>query len=435
MAATPNDRIDTLRERIQIESGQLSVKESEFKHPEDGYDAEISSVDANALIYFSDQLFLLGSEYSDHRHEKLLRHCTRMAEEVGGLKDALTDRKVAETLVQWINRSYDNEETNQDYRVALKVFGRRVSDEGVRNDPNEPPESLDWIPSTTSSTYDPAPDASQMLDWETEVKPMIEAASTPQQEAAIAIQFDGGFRGGEFKELTTDQFNDHRFGLQVTVQGKQGQRTVTLIPSVPWVRRWLESHPGDNGDPLWCKSTDSSTRVSVRTIYNWFERAAERADIEKPVTPTNFRKSSASFMASRGMSQGHLEERYGWVRGSKVASRYVTIFAEESDLETAKAWGKEIDETDEPDPMDPLICPRCEKETPRKRDLCVWCGQALEPGAAEVADELENWIVERISTAESEEQKDALMETWQEVREDPEARAEAVDKLADELAD
>jgi hypothetical protein len=96
----------------------------------------------------------------------------------------------------------------------------------------------------------------------------------------------------------------------------------------------------------------------------------------------------------------------------------------------AKVWGKEIEAEDEPDQLDPIDCPPCDKETPRERDLCVWCGQALEPGAAKLADELENWIVERISTAETGEQKHPLLETWQGVRSDPETRAEPVDQLA-----
>lgn len=428
MARADGGYIKTLRERIQIEAGQLPIDETEQDHPDDGYDAELSTADAEALIEFSDQLYLLSSEYSNPRHTKLLRHLTLLAERVGGVADALDDRDAAEELVRHINREYQNEETNKDYRIALRVYGKHLAGEN-----GDPPASLEWIPSSTSSTYDPAPDPGEMLEWETEVQEMIDATNSEKEAAAIALQFDAGLRGGEFKDLTTDQFTDHRFGLQVTVHGKQGQRTVTLIPSVPYVRKWLESHPGGSGAPMWCKRTDATRRVSDRTIYNWFEKAADRADVDKPVTLTNFRKSSASFMASRGMNQAHLEQRYGWVRGSKTASRYVSVFAEESELETARVWGKEIEEGDEPEPLDPVECPRCDKETPRDRDLCVWCGQALEAGAAEVADELENWLVERISEAESDGEKSALMETWEEVRNDPEARAEAVDRLAEVL--
>lgn len=390
---------------------------------------DISEADRDALIEFSDELFLLSTKYSDHRHEKLLRHCTIVAEEVGGLAAALEEKDATELILRWINRTYDNEETNSDYRTAIRVFGKRVAPD----DDGDAPPSIDWIPSGTSSTYDPKPNPAKMLDWHDETVPMVEATSTAQQAAAVALQFDAGLRGGEFKDLSTDQFTDHRFGLQVTVHGKQGQRTVTLIPSVPYVQKWLEDHPGEKGDPMWCKDTDPTRSVSDRTIYNWFERAAELVDVDKPTTLTNFRKSSASFMASRGMSQAHLEQRYGWVRGSKVASRYVAIFGKEHEAETAKAWGKEIQEEDEADPMDPITCPRCDKHTPRERDLCVWCGQALEPGAAELADELENWIVDRMSESADPEQRNRYRRTWQEVREDPEARAEAVDQLAEQI--
>ena len=44
---------------------------------------EISDGDRDALLRFSDELYLLSSMYSDSRHDKLLRHCTRMAENVG----------------------------------------------------------------------------------------------------------------------------------------------------------------------------------------------------------------------------------------------------------------------------------------------------------------------------------------------------------------
>lgn len=64
----PGDQIETLCTRIE-ESG------------------EISKDDREALIDFSDDFYLLQTKYSDHGPLKLLRHCTRMAEHVGGLAD------------------------------------------------------------------------------------------------------------------------------------------------------------------------------------------------------------------------------------------------------------------------------------------------------------------------------------------------------------
>lgn len=128
--ADPSEQIENLRERIKTSD-------------------EISKEDKEVLLDFSDQLFLLKSQYSDYRHTKLLRHCTIIAENIGGLHRSLEEKPAAEDIIRWINRNYKNEETNRDYRVALRVFGRRVTDG------DKPPSSIDWVPSNTSKNYKP----------------------------------------------------------------------------------------------------------------------------------------------------------------------------------------------------------------------------------------------------------------------------------------
>lgn len=401
----PSTQLDTLRERIEDSD-------------------EIDEQDREALLAFDDRLALLNSEYSTHRHLKLLRHVTIMAEEVGGVADALEDRDAAEEIVRWIHRNYDNEETNQDYRVALKVFGRRTSDENG----SEPPDSLDWIPSGTSSNYDPSPEPSNMLDWDEDVLPMIEETHNSRDAAAIALQFEAGLRGGEFQSLSVGDITDHRHGLQVTVDGKQGKRTITLITSVPQIQRWLSDHPApdDGTAPLWSKLSKPEP-MSYRMITKMFKEPAKRAGVTKPVTLTNLRKSSASYLASRGMNQAHIEDHHGWVQGSKVASRYISIFAEDADRELARIHGLDI-EDDEPEPTAPRECPRCGEQTPRNRDLCVWCGQALEPGAADRAEAFEDIIVESLAEATGEDAQ-RLLEFRDAAKDNPEIRAEAISEL------
>ena len=357
----PGAQIETLRDRIEASN-------------------KISDADRSALFDFSDELYLLQTKYSDHRHLKLLRHCTRMAEHVGGLAEALEDRDATEDIVRWINRTYDNEETNRDYRVALSVFGRRTTDENG----DDPPESIEWVPSGTSSNYDPAPSPADMLHWEEDVLPMIEATRYSRDAALIAAAWDSGARSGEIRGLSVGDVTDHRHGFQLTFQGKTGQRTVTLIPSVPYLQQWLSDHPArdDPNAPLWCK-LDRPEEFSYRMFTKILEGAAEDAGVDKPVTFTNFRKSSASYLASQGMNQAHIEDHHGWVRGSDVASRYVSVFGQDADRELAKIHGAEIDEDAEPDPIAPMDCPRCGKETPRKKDFCVWCGQATSHDAVE----------------------------------------------------
>ena len=357
--ADPAERIDTLRDdRIP------------------GND-DISADDEEVLLNFSDELFLRKSEYTDYRHEKLLRHCTRMAEHVGGLADALDDRAAAEELVTWINRNYDNEYTNHDYRTALRIFGRRVT----KGD--DIPDSISWIPSGTSNSHNPQPNPGDMLHWDDHIIPMIEATHNNRDAAIIATAWDSGCRSGEFRDLTVGDVTDHKHGKQITVDGKTGQRTVTLIPSVPHLNRWLQDHPApdDPDAPLWSK-LHSPEEMSFRMFKKLLEQAADRADVDRPVNLTNFRKSSASHLASQGMSQAHIEEHHGWIRGSDVAARYVSVFADDAERELARIHGKDVEE-DEPDPIAPVECPRCGRDTPRDEEFCVWCEQAIEPGAVQ----------------------------------------------------
>lgn len=171
ISQTPRQEVERLKERIQ--NGERDIDDE---------------ADREQLIEFSRRIELLKEEYSDHRHLKLLRHLTRMAENVGGLANALEEREAAEKIVRWIHATYDNEETNRDYRVALRVFGKRVAPD----DDGNPPGSIDWVSSKTGRNYNPEPDPADMLELDDDVKPMIEAARNPRDKALIGVQYEAG---------------------------------------------------------------------------------------------------------------------------------------------------------------------------------------------------------------------------------------------------
>jgi len=224
-----------------------------------------------------------------------------------------------------------------------------------------------------------------MLQWDDDVVPMIEAAHNARYMAMFALQFDAGLRGGEFKSLTLGDIQDHKHGLQVTVEGKQGRRTVTLIPGATYVSDWLKYHPADRTDrdaPLWSK-LHRVEGISDRMVGKAFKIAAERAGVNKPVTLTNFRKSSAAFLASRNLNQAHIEDHHGWVRGSSAAARYIATFSSDTDRELAKVHGIELGEAEVAEPIGPISCPRCGRDVPRHEPVCGDCGQAMTPAAAQ----------------------------------------------------
>lgn len=339
MVTHPDRQLDRLRE--QLGTGERDVTEA----------------DADLLLAFDDRMGLLPSEYGIQRREKLLRHCTIIAEaDDNDLAAALEDRSEAERIVRWIHAEHDPEETpetNKDYRIALRMFGKRVVEDGVDvpTDDDGVQKSLGWIPTTTSRNYDPKPDPAEMLNWEEDVEPMIDATMNARDAALIAVAFDSGARAGELLDLRVGDVTDHSHGLQITVDGKKGQRTITLITAVPYLNRWLEDHPRgkDSTAALWCKLR-SGEEISYQMARKIPRQAADHAGVDKPVTFTNFRKSSASFLASRGVNQPTLEDYHGWTRGSKAAARYISIFDDASDRELAKAHGVDVTE-EEPDPI------------------------------------------------------------------------------------
>jgi len=123
--ASPREEIETLRERIAESS-------------------DVGDADAERLLEFSDRL---DEAKRDRRHEKFLRHCTRIAEDVadGLLAASLSDREATEEIVDWIFETWDNEDVNRNFRVTLRVYGKLVS-EGD----DELPDSIGWVPTNTS---------------------------------------------------------------------------------------------------------------------------------------------------------------------------------------------------------------------------------------------------------------------------------------------
>lgn len=365
----PVDRIDALRERIH-DSNQISKE------------------DKDALVTFSKEMEFLDARYSNKRHIKLLQHCTVLAgdsqkyspDELPDvpLVNAFEDPDAVREIGRWIKRNFDNEETKRDYRVAVRMFGEHATSG------EEIPEPIKRLSAGTPRSYNPVPDPAKMLWWEEHIQPMIEHAHHLRDKAAITVAWDSGARSEEFCNLRVGDVSDHKHGMKISVDGKRGERSVLLIPSVPYLRQWLNVHPSgdDPTAPLWCK-LNSAEEVSYRMKLKMLKKPARRAGVDHTdITFRRMRKSSASYLGSQNVNQAHLEDHHGWKRGSDIASRYITVFGEANDREIARAHGADVSE-EEHEPIAPITCPRCQNDTPRDEALCVWCGQAMEQGAIE----------------------------------------------------
>jgi site-specific recombinase XerD len=399
--------------------------------------------DKDALLEFEDRLALLKTKYGFGRREKLLRHCTIISEGSRTDEDAdgnivhedpnggkLTriveenDTEAAEDLVRWIHDNYDNPESNRDYRVAIRVFARRVL---KLDDKADLPSAAAWIPATTDSGYDPTPTQEEILDWEEDVLPMIKAEKNPRTKALIALCFDTGARSGEVFDMRVGDFVDSDTGLKLTVDGKTGKRPIHLIPSVSYVNRWMSEHPGHSDDDYLWSNLDSTERISYRRFNQSLKDAAARVGVTKPVTPTAFRKASACWLASIGANAAFIEDRQGRERGSSAVARYIAHFGSKNETQYAHLLDMDIPDDKElvAGSIKPTICSRCGEHTPSPpaQHRCVWCGQALTPEGAERAEAQDDAITDRAFEEEPQsDMTDALRELREVLAEHPELR-------------
>lgn len=409
---TSQREIDALHTRIES-SGVLTADEKE------------------ALGRFSEELGI--HNYSSGRRVKLLQHCTMLAgdsekydpEQLPGpeLVDIIGDskqaKKQAKKYVSWINSHYDSEESKRDLRVALRMLGGHLTP----GDPeDEKPLSVEWISADLPDDYDPSPDPTKMWRWDEHILPTLNNAKYARNKAAVAVAWDAGARSGEFRQLTVGDVGDHKYGMEIAVDGRQGQRTITLVSSVPYLKRWLEVHPrGDDPEaPLWCDldtGRDVSYKMKQKMLGKPVERAVENGDLQKPSKMgfTRMRKSSASYLARNNVSQNHLERHHGWVKNSSEARRYIAVFADDTAREIARAHGVDVSE-DEMSPIGPIECPRCQRETPRDKVQCMWCGQALSQRGVEKIEERRERLFDSAIEAEGE-MKDRLKSVESEIEE------------------
>ena len=398
MTDRPQRRLDRTRETIESHE-------------------DLDEADRELLQEFDTQLGL--QNYSTERHLKLLRHGKTLAGVVETAKgpdetpdvtltEAIESREAAEELVSYIYETWDNEETNCDMRVAFRMLAKYTSDG------EDIPDTVSWVDATTSRSYSPTPDPANMYRWEEDVVPMIETRTNMRDRALIAVAFDAGPRAGELLDLRVGDVSDGEHGTKLSLDGKQGERSTTLFLANGHLSQWLGAHPaGDDGTaPLWCQLSDGSEQLTYQRCNDIIKKAGKEADIDKPITFTQFRKSSASRLARRGCSQVALEIHHGWTRGSDVAGRYIALFDEDVDRELARAHGLDIEEDTET-PVATIECPRCGEPTPNDRPFCMHCQAATDVEASQVIGDLKSQLDDLAVSAEEADDRSKAIETRQ----------------------
>lgn len=291
--------------------------------------------------------------------------------------EAFTSKEKAEEIILIINNQEWSEWTKRDRKLALRKFAELCLD-GV-------PESLEWINLNLPKDYDPTPTIESLFSYN-DIIEMAHSCHNPRDQAILMVAFDIGprpfsFEGMNVGDITVELIDGKppRVSAFIRFDKVNARRTVPVTLGAPWLIQYLKTHPGrhDPGAPLWhgMGRRGTSQRLNASAIRKVIFSAASRVGIDRTVKPChlrNLRKSAASFKASAGMSQTHLESVFGWKRGSRSSANYIAHFGPQL-LENSILAGMGLEPREETTQAPPIReCARCGYFTP-VHDLYISC--------------------------------------------------------------
>lgn len=202
-----------------------------------------------------------------------------------------------------------------------------------------------------------------------EVFKIIDAGQSLRDKAFLFCLYESGARIGELASMKRGSVVDLGHMARYEVFGKCGARVISSqYEALPLLRRWLASHPLQNPDaPLWC--SPKGKPLTYFSLCNILKGAIKWSGVQKKVSTRIFRKSRATELASKGISQPILNKYFGWQEGSTTSSHYLRMV--EDDLD--KVFSEQRGITEKKQEPESKTCPNCGATNHRESLSCVTC--------------------------------------------------------------
>ena len=125
-----------------------------------------------------------------------------------------------------------------------------------------------------------------------EMKRLIEAADSLRDRLIVQMLYASGLRVSELVSLNVDSIEDNRIKV---IQGKGGKDRITYIDqsTLELLNKYISSRKIENNALFLNKY---GKRINMRSIERLINKLANKADINKKVTPHTLRHSFATHM-------------------------------------------------------------------------------------------------------------------------------------------
>ncbi|MGA9141260.1 MAG: site-specific integrase [Methanocella sp.] len=252
--------------------------------------------------------------------------------------------------------------------------------------------SVDRVDSMTKTAED--------LISEDQVKQMIDACQNSKDRALISMLNEGAFRVGELGNLTWGQVKFSEYNITVNVDDKTGKpRMVPLYKSIPYISAWRQDYPADVTSETYVFITRQGRQMQYQGLVKQLNKIAERAGIEKHLTPHTFRHSTITRMIKEGVSESVIKLMcWGTVETDQFKT-YAHLTAVDIEKEMAAYSGVVTPEQRQKSKtLEPRQCPRCYAINTPDQEYCGKCGLPLTDLATGNQDGLMKFLYAEAST-------------------------------------
>lgn len=301
----------------------------------------------------------------------------------------------------WRNGSKDGEETITKRKVRLSATTLSIRKVILRNfykwllgNGKSYPEAVEWLkPGRPNGDSIPT---DELLAPE-DIRRLLQAHTDAREKALLSVLYESGLRAGELCALNMGSVQFDQYGAVLTLPKKgaglkTGARRVRLynVESVPYLHAWYENHPNkaDPKAPLFYSMSRRApgARMTPNALWQFVQRATEKAGLKKDVHPHLFRHTAATERARAGWREAEMRAFFGWTRSSDMPATYVHLAGqdyEEMDLERRglKAKGEPTARSG----LAPRVCRVCKAEN---LSTALFCGNCRSPVSPKAEGEL-----------------------------------------------
>jgi len=277
-----------------------------------------------------------------------------------------------------------------------------------------------------------------------EIEALRDAVTNPRDRCMLELFLNTGQRIRaiqtlRLKDVDTDEgiyyLNTDADGLK---GAEKNGRKRPLLGAKRAVYDWLQHHqsgpedylitplPSANGGTHGDKLSQSTMRAALRKI-------ADRAGVDKPPNPHNFRHYFVTTCKrDYGMDDATIKHLIGHGQGSRIMETTYQHLNDEDHIEAAEVAAGIREEEDE-SPLTPQVCPTCAEQLDPGAKACPGCGTVFAPNAKTVEDEIQDDMKQSYKQTDPEDtDTQEKLDTLDDLLDDPEVKTALLEKLGAE---